>query len=77
MLGNTTQNTGLDSVVIELRRARCAGVRGCDTEWYAASAKAKGYRLREMTEPAECAVCGIGAYRIERCRGYLRGAQRQ
>ncbi|MGA7274308.1 MAG: hypothetical protein WBX14_05625, partial [Candidatus Udaeobacter sp.] len=31
----------------------------------------------KITEPAECAVCGIGAYRIERCRGYLRGAQRQ
>jgi hypothetical protein len=27
-----------------------------------------------MTEPAECAVCGIGVYRIERCRGVLRRA---
>jgi hypothetical protein len=35
---------------------------------------AKSARLREMTEPAECAVCGIGAYRIERCRGVLRRA---
>ena len=38
---------------------------------------AKSAGLREMTEAAECAVCGIGGYRIERCRGVLRRAQRQ
>ena len=49
MFGNTTQNNGLGSTVIELRGNKMneklpapyevSGVRGCDTEWYAASAK--------------------------------------
>ena len=87
MFGSTMQNNGLGSTVIELRGNKvdekppapyevCRGT-GLQHGVVCSECQGKVYRLREMTEPDECAVCGIGAYRIERDRGYLRGAQRQ